>query len=461
MVGFKAAISRMTNAPPIGRYAPDTPAVRKAAERINLDGGSDGVRPDRDYDAVASQIQQFLAGGDTLNRRSLADAVWCLWSTTPALAEHPLERDLLLKQFRVANRPRLVRSLAASYLQSFRKDLPGLYEVAALLQDLALNARAPYNDLQARLNLFDPERGPEGCASEATSDNCSIPSYLREKGLGVQTANGGFANQSTRVALKLLETDQTLNGFERLKKAKIVALDSEGNLQFEGIRADFANAILLPFQRVNPEKAERDQMLEVLLEHVGDPRANGARWAPIPAAKAVALRWFTEQSLRQFLDIVDQVADRRMWRFRRAFWEAVYDKGLIDGAWVVFDDRGAREARSRYGRNTKFGRFSGGAQSGQAVLILQIGSSVVAEWSHNGRCHIWNDMADGPALHRARYSAYDLRATSSGNADGPRAFSQSHMSPETYSWQKKVARKLRSLTGVPLNQSDYKVSRYG
>ena len=177
----------------------------------------------------------------------------------------------------------------------------------------------------------------------------------------------------------------------------------------------------------------------------------------MPEAWQIALRWFAEQSLRQFLDVVDQVADPHMWKYRRAFWEAVYNKNLIDAAWVVFDASGGRAARSRYGQNTRFAEFSGGVQPGHAVLLLQIGGSVVAEWSHNGRCHIWNDGNDGPRLYQPSYTPFQLRATRSGNTDGPRIFSHTHASPDTYSWQEKVAGKIFRLTGVRLARTEYRI----
>src|SRR5690606_16101213 len=86
--------------------------------------------------------------------------------------------------------------------------------------------------------------------------------------------------------------------------------------------------------------------------------------------------WLTEQSLRQFLDIVDQTAVERMWKYRRAFWEAVYDGGLISEAWVAFGPLGARLARRAYGPDASFARLeTDGKQveQGHAVLLLKVG----------------------------------------------------------------------------------------
>ncbi|MBB5516167.1 hypothetical protein FHS89_002193 [Rubricella aquisinus] len=457
---FKAAIARVEDASTAKQRPPEVPAVTRAAERVVLGAGSEGFREDRDYDVIAHEIRAEVSRGAPLSRKMLADAVWCLWATKPALAETPSVLTRLIDTFADVGRSRLFRSLAASYLQNFRQDLPGLFEISALLQKTAPIAREPYRGLSAELDLFIPQRGPENIATQAIEMGTSIPEYFRKKGVGTQTAFGEYSSHATELALQRLESGRPLDAFEHLRSVKRLALHADGSLLFGGLRSGFANALLLPYESQDPGKSERDQYLELLLEVIGDPRSHSARWTPMPRARDVALRWFTEQSLRQFLDIVDKVADRRMWRYRRAFWEAVHAKGLIDSAWVVFDGSGAREARSRFGKNTKFGQFSLGVQSGQAALILQIGPSVVAEWSHNGRCHIWNDGSEGPAPYKSRYKPAELRATSSGNADCPRLFSQSHVSPDTYSWQRKVASKLQRITGISISQSEYKISRY-
>ena len=41
-------------------------------------------------------------------------------------------------------------------------------------------------------------------------------------------------------------------------------------------------------------------------------------------------RWLVKASLRQFLDVVDRVAPPQQWEYRRTFWTAVHEAGLID-----------------------------------------------------------------------------------------------------------------------------------
>jgi hypothetical protein len=458
MGALKSAISRLSDAPASHREPPSIPSVTKSASRIELDAVQASRDSGIDHDQFAARISRDLESNILLDRRSLQNSVWCLWATNPALAENGVLLQRLVEQIIRSGRRRIFRALAASYLQSFRKDLPGLVAVSSGLSAQANELGAPYTKLHADLAVFDPNKGCFTVAGRALEGRCSVPDILRKSGLGAQTTSGGFAQETTLTALARLQGDADVYGLERLDRVKILALRDDKQLHFEASRAAFANALLLPYRdRRAPDKSVRDKSLELLLDVIGDPRSRSDRWTTMPEARQIALRWFAEQSLRQFLDVVDQVADPNMWKYRRAFWEAVYNKDLIDAAWVVFDASGGRAARSRYGQNTRFAEFSGGVQPGHAVLLLKIGGSLVAEWSHNGRCHIWNDGNDGPRLFRPSYTPFELRATRSGNTDGPRIFSHTHASPDTYSWQEKVAGKIFRLTGVRLARTEYRI----
>ncbi len=431
--------------------------VQSASDKILSDNRREGFREGRDYNEIAARIASLVNRGEALDRKTLADAVWCLWSTTPALAEESHVLDELLRQIQNAARPRLVRSLCAAFLTYYREELPGIKDIARFLARTCDSRCLYYYKLHNDLEVFDIDAGADLVAETALEAECAIPDLFRQYGLGASTAMGGFAAHCTQMALEQVEVDGSLDGFERVDFAKRIAVGDDDSLIFEVARPYLANALLRPYGNGNPDKAESDKIVEFLTSIIGDPRIHPGRWSPMPDAEAVMLRWLTEQTLRQFLDIVDRVADRNMWRYRRKFWEAVHARGLIDTAWVVFDSDGANEARARFGRDTKFGRFSDHVETGQAALMLEMGSSLVVEWSHNGRCHIWSDKTEGPKLFNNTYSPKDLRASRSGNVETDRIFSQGHRPTDGYTWQGKVARKLQGLTGVRISQAEYRI----
>jgi len=175
--------------------------------------------------------------------------------------------------------------------------------------------------------------------------------------------------------------------------------------------------------------------------------------------------WLTEQSLRQFLDIVGLTVkdpnDAQMWRYRRTFWEAAHRKGIIRGAWVVFAEDGARLARSRFGKNVDFATFvSAGSKQIQrthAVLLLEVGQGIVADWSHNGKVNIWSDASErnAPKLYQRSYSSDDV-TISKDDTETSRYLVKTHSSPRTYSWQRVVAERIYRMTNTRLQPSDYK-----
>jgi len=163
--------------------------------------------------------------------------------------------------------------------------------------------------------------------------------------------------------------------------------------------------------------------------------------------------------LQQFFDVVDKVAQPDQWKFRRAFWNALYERGYISDAWVVFESNGAGVARRMFGKEISFGVFeSGGVQPGHSALLLRIGSLVVAEWSHNGKCRIWDEDSGIPAprLFQKNYNAAELRTEyAQSGPSGQGIFS--HHGSLTYSWQKNIAAFLKARRNIVLRPSDYEV----
>lgn len=122
-------------------------------------------------------------------------------------------------------------------------------------------------------------------------------------------------------------------------------------------------------------------------------------------------------------------------------------------AWVVFAREGAARARDLSDKNAGatagFGSFQrgGGVQSNHAVLLAQIGTIVIADWSHNGKCHIWLERnQDAPKLYRPDYSRFDLTRGSD--------FNQVHHS----GWQTAVYNFINRHIGVPMTRSEYDLS---
>ena len=157
-------------------------------------------------------------------------------------------------------------------------------------------------------------------------------------------------------------------------------------------------------------------------------------------------------------------APESLWAHRRAFWNALNRRGYIADACVVFESAGARAARSMFGKDIPFASFGqkSGVQRGHSVLLLHIGSLVVAEWSHNGPCSVWNEGAgeSGPALHRPRYDSREVKKAHAGDNSQDTMARQGvfwHGGSSSYRWQHRVAEYLRAHIQLVVRQSEYEV----
>lgn len=438
-------------------------AARIGASEMNLAERADPVSMNQ----IAMDVLKLLHSGGSLTSRQLRDAIWCLWGTTPALADYPEAFETVLRMIGSSTKRNPFRNLAAVYLVQFAPQQPGFVEASSVLQRLAVRWGEPWAGYQQDYSLYDCIEGPRMIARAALQQNQSATQALQAVGLGALNAQSGFAEAITRELLVGLANGAEPDHERRLERVQAYAMDSQGKPLFNTLDFEIAEALMKPFIERAPEKRIKDLFLNFILSIFGDPRIRPVRWERFPTIKAVVIAWLTEQSLRQFLDIVsnsmNSEADEKMWKYRRAFWEAAHHKGLIRGAWVVFAEEGATLARRSFGKNVTFATFnSRGEKSVQrthAVLLLEVGNGIVADWSHSGKVNIWSHAQDrsAPQMYSQSYSSDDVQIRSGrGDMENNEYLVKTHSSPSTYSWQRDVAKRLHLLTNIRLQQSDYR-----
>jgi hypothetical protein len=225
----------------------------------------------------------------------------------------------------------------------------------------------------------------------------------------------------------------------------------DGRLHFTEYRNVFANTLLLPWVGTDPDHLLRDKIQNCLLELLGDPRINNPSWVRSDeAARAAITRWLVKATLEQFLKVVDRVAARHQWDYRRAFWGAYIDRQYVSNSWVAFGAGGATVARglAEDSGDKLMKQFAslGQCAADQAVILLQIDNLIIADWSHNGKLRIWrrgNRLA--PEFGAAGYIASQLRTEPE--------FETAHKPPN--GWQAKAGSYIRQHTGIKLHQVDY------
>jgi len=376
-----------------------------------------------------------------------------LWANDHSLYESPPVMEYVSECLRrVPPKPVEIRRIARASLNSWRPDLQMFKAVAAALDRCTAGLGGGLAMVQA-WGAFKPD-GPERLASQLLGpEDRSIADVLHASGLSSVQQRGGFAREMFSHLCGLVEQAPSPNHYARLLDFALIGEE----LRFEGDLDRLARACLRPWVKRNPDDAGlQTRLLDFLRDQLGDLRFHPGNWAQVDEVdKKVVRRWLASESLQMFLDVVGDTAEEHMWRYRRAFWDACFDSGVIDDAWVIFgpNARAALRRRQELGRaGTKlaFGSLSRSDPS-QSVLLMKIGDCTLVEWSHNGK--IWMlDPVPGrapPRLYSKQYNGEDCRGF-----DAWARFETSHTSAANWNWQYKVSRQILAITGVRINQKD-------
>lgn len=422
-----------------------------------------------DMNVVASRIFARLEKAEPLERRQLRQAPWCLWRTTPAIASDAHRLGDLLAAIEESSSSRPFRTLASAWLVEFDENLPHFDAVSDFLGQLADKWPSGFQDAHRQYRLFDKDQGPQLLAEEICLTREPVISLLEKLGLRGLTINGGFARAVTGSALKQLASGSQPDHLERLQIVKTLSTTDGKRLMFEALKPDVAASVLQPcLKEMQLHDEIKKPILDFMLGVFGDPRLRRDSWINVdPQLKDLVVRWLSRASLRQFLDVVDNTAETRMWRYRRAFWEAVFNtyeaRGMLVEAWVAFGQDGINLAKRYSLASTSFGELvADGKQveGGHSVLLMKIADVTIADWSHNGRCNVWlgSQGNHSPDLYRPRYGSDEVRiVTDPGNQHAQDWVSWTHGGSENYTWQNEIARVLAGRLRHRVPQSSYRV----
>jgi hypothetical protein len=426
-------------------------------------------RPPVDLDAVAARFLNDVRQGAPPSGADWNKIAWCLWATTPAIAQHDLALGALLDrvvQMVRMERKRPFRQLASAYLMDFGIDRPALERIGGVLRSFAPAAGAPWDRLQATYALFDGAEAAAHIARIALNERTNVQDVFKDANISGPLLAGGFARAAHDEGLRIIAGTPVSTAAELIETIRRWSLRPDKRLIFENSKAELARAVIHPFGDRIPGLADRKVVLDFIISRFGDPRVTRGRWIGMDDVAQILRGWLIEQTLRQFLDVVDKIAPDHMWKYRRAFWLAYHKADLLQNAWVVFGDDGAVEAMRAFGHAVQFGKFKPGGSkkilAGHAVLLLDFGPCVVADWSHNGRCNIWKkaDKIRPAGLNAPAYTSDEImrkvpKDDSEASLNKNDIFS--HHGSENYFWQNRVADRLHELIGVRVPQPDYQV----
>jgi hypothetical protein len=429
--------------------------IEEASERISQRFDRVAAIEKQDFESLVAKLRAVAETGQwsSLSFRDLRLAASCLFDGPKNLADDVAFLDTYLGALQSTATRLTVKRLIHTYCMHFDSSHAGIRKIGQFLSHTVSHWDWDWNTRHRDYRLFDPKQASTKL-SELTANALKPREALGLAGLSGQLATGGLALAAFRAALE--EIQHRLMQAPRMEEVNraIAWVHGEGtNLYFSAERAELAATLLLPWIHRDPPPEIRQRIESFLLETLNAPRSDRGSWLRVdPSAQQVMTRWLVQATLEQFLKVVDRVAQKHQWEYRRAFWSAYVEKDAVQDSWVAFAGDGARVAAQIAVRTgdemmRRFGALSG-ASSDHAVLLLRIGDLVIADWSHNGKLRAWrSNNKRAPQFYLSAYGSYGLRVDSD--------FDISHMQADSGGWQEKAEAYIRKHTGIRLSQAEY------
>lgn len=452
---------------------PEYPKLHSIAENVKQELGKVAPRKPDEYSLEETyEILKSVSRADhsisTLPTKHIRRAPWVLFQKREADSQ-PLatNRDLLnsyLSRVRKKKSSSNVSTLAYCFLYFYPYQYDFFEDIRKAIKDLVAKAQTPrlyrihYCDEQIGILQHN---GPKLLANKILATEQNADKILSEFCLSGTLNTQGFAFYSffygiSIINKKLINQSCNLKQLNQLLNWAITKEDSKNSLRYPRLRIKLADGLLQPFNKDTPTSDLQQNIKKFLLEYYGDPRISSAMWQGVDqAALKVMYRWLVKATLEDFFRFLDHVAsfDReadRHWTYRRAFWTAYLEAGMIEEAWVAFGPKAWQEAKRRLKDLVHYYaelRPGNNVKSNHAVLLLRVGGLVITEWSHVGKFRVWNaDNDQVPRFYKPNYQRKELVL----NPD----FEASHQASDYGRWQYKLSTFIRKQSGFSIRMKD-------
>lgn len=444
---------------------PDLPPKIEAAYQIIKKKLGEGqpVEPltaqESEYWIDLARITVSTGSWNDLKSCEIKNISLCLWHGEDPLAadEHFLLSFLKACKSRI--KKSLCRTLIWVYLYNYEDNKPGIALLGKWLTSTVGQWDWLWSGRNKELPLFEGREAARSIGNMIMSSKENVSDILESLGLTGALQSAGMSSAALSEILKnyrenarLYDVEETVS---RLKRILDWAALKEKEFSYPKLKTLFIESLLLPWVGGNPEEKIINITQGFLLDSFGDPRLGGASWNGVDESAMRVIRgWLVKRALAQFLDVVDELALDHQWKYRRAFWMAYYNKGVISDAWVAFASNGATKAQQIARRNEdnswlSFGNLYGSGDHNHAVLILRIGNLTIADFSHNGKCRLWNSRNErAPKPYAKHYDRSDLMNSKAESE-------YIHSNSQNYLWQGRIASEINNITGVKTILRDY------
>jgi len=389
-----------------------------------------------------------------------------LGSGPGALGDHQPLLSNYLEWLTQTSNCRSIASLLSEFLYHYNPEAPWFdslnISLATLLQNARTHRLTKIKFLTLQSHFLDID-GPRKLANRIFNQHVNIESALGKAGLQGRLAVRGFVEHvfntlSQDIRSKILDRSLTLT---ELRTFLDWAVTGESSFRFPEKRTLLINNLLEPFSRGDDPKSAKQTIFTFLIKYAGDPRLNQGHWHNVSdSALQVMKRWLVKSTLEDFFRLLKHVAGNdpaaaKMWKDRQQFWTAYLKRNAIGDAWVVLGPRASqlagysfKEIKGSYGH-----LHSGNINPLHSVLLMRIDNLVIAEWSHNGKCHIWmENVPNKPLFYKKEYLRDELRNELSDSDINSPPFI--HVKSNQLLWQGRVRDYIRKVTGIDVPLSE-------
>ncbi|MCJ9751632.1 EH signature domain-containing protein [Neorhizobium sp. BETTINA12A] len=321
-------------------------------------------------------------------------------------------RDFLRGELDVTTNPVFLQALCEVYLEFWERGAAETAWIAKVVQDQARSLPPNWvRCFRALPDLLNPATAPELIAMRMVAEKDAFQWLLSH---GIAAPHSGELMRLSHIAwLDALPEPKTVEQVQNISAWMLPV----GRPPLEGEpAAKCVEKLLQPWLKVKPDSDVQTTLLDSLVQTYGDPRNQRAEFWPLVSLphRRVVIRWLAGQSMDALLSIITQSTLNHMWPPRHSFWKGLYDKGLIDEAWVALSPSARADAEAMFQKTgdpvyTMTSKQVARTRKDTCLLIMRIGRYTVLEGSHSYRLHVFHSTDQAaPELYEDEYDAEAL-----------------------------------------------------
>lgn len=377
---------------------------------------------DIDVSAIRSEIYyEWTSRGHlkNLHIRMLRKGVWILFikvgSSDPLAEGISFSKDYI-DAIRQKRRPSIVGALLHAFIKHYPVEFPTFDLWRNSIHSLVETTRGrSLNQWRVRLSNYDhmSSSGVKDMVHNILGEDGKIEPFLEKTGLIGELAISRYVEMCCRYAWDWTKEYLHHNHIKVQRLNSIIQLSTIKNdkLRFPELKNEIAKSLLLPFASRNPEPNIEKLITDFLIDKIGDPRINRFSWNGIDTkATSILKSWLVKLTLKDFFNLIDDTAYEHHWMYRKPFWWSYYKRGYITDAWVALGRQPAQQAEEgQLNEYAEYGKIKSGGLPDHSVLLMKIGTAIIVERSHTGKCRIWlQNRRKRPVLHQKEYNNYSL-----------------------------------------------------